>query len=179
MSDSFAGTRNGGAMVDVRWPDARGKARLGMDVWNVFNQVGMRADDYRSRPPHRWFDELAVAEDDARSVVGVVQVRFNQEYDGELFGEFSGLLGLQCYVEKIAVLPSAQGDGVGTLLMHETAQEARRRRCTHLALRIDWTSDWKRRVEFFESCGLRSLVPRRGDDLYGAEVGAVLEATAR
>lgn len=164
-------------MVNVRWPDASNKARLGMDVWNVFNQAGMRADDYRNRPPRRWFDELAVAEDGARRVVGAVQARFNQEYDEELFGEFSGLPGLQCYVEKIAVLPSLQGAGVGTLLMHETADEARRQRCTHLALRTDWTTEWKGRVKLFKRCGLRSLVPEREDDLYGADVETILHVT--
>lgn len=178
VSDAFAGTRNGGSMVNVRWPGTRDKAGLGMDVWNVFDQAGMRADHYRNRPPHRWFGELAVAEDGAGRVVGAVQARFNQEYDEELFGEFSGLPGLQCYVEKTAVLPSAQGSSVGTLLMHETTQEARRRRCTHLALRIDWTTEWESRVRFFKHCGLRSLVPEHGDDLYGADVETILQVTA-
>jgi GNAT superfamily N-acetyltransferase len=148
-----------------------------MDVWNVFNEAGLEADRYRRHQPHQWFDELAVAEDRAGQVVGAVQARFNQEYYEEWYGEFSGLPGQQCYVEKIAVLPSNRGSGVGTLLMHETAREAGRRRCTHLALRIDWTTDWKGRVKFFKRCGLRSLVPEHGDDLYGADVETILHDT--
>jgi GNAT superfamily N-acetyltransferase len=165
-------------MVNVRWPDASGKAELGMDVWNMFNEAGLEADRYRRHSPHRWFDELAVAEDAVGRVVGAVQARFNQEYFEEWYGEFSGLTGPQCYVEKIAVLPSDQGSCVGTLLMHKTAQEADRRRCAHLALRVDWTTDWRGRVKFFERCGLRSLVPGHEDDLYGADVETILHVTA-
>lgn len=165
-------------MVNVRWPDVRDKAGLGMKVWSVFDQVGMQADQYRHRPPVRWLDELAVAEDADEHVVGAVQARFNQEYYRAMFGEFSGLSGPQCFVEKIAVLPSVHRCGVGRLLMHETAQEARRRGCTNLALRVDWVTELEGRVRFFKACGLWSLAPERGDDLFGADVDAVLQAMA-
>ncbi|MFT7835594.1 GNAT family N-acetyltransferase [Saccharothrix sp. BKS2] len=124
-------------------------------------------------------DPVALAETADGRAVGVVRADFRPEPFDERFGELAGLPGPRCLVNQIAVLPTERRSGIGRLLMHETAQEARRRRCTNMALMVDWSStSTAERVAFFEACGLRPLVPTRGDDRYGADLETVLEATA-
>jgi GNAT superfamily N-acetyltransferase len=120
---------------------------------------------------------IALAETSDGRAVGVVQADFTQGYN-ERFGRLAGFPGPQCMVHKIAVLPTERRSGTGRLLMHETAREARRRGCTHMALIVaSWSTPKEERVAFFEVCGLRPLVPTRSDDLYGADLETVLEAT--
>ncbi|MFI9811496.1 GNAT family N-acetyltransferase [Saccharothrix variisporea] len=129
-------------------------------------------------PPRRLLaGAVALAETSDGRAVGVVQADFTQEYN-ERFGRLAGLSGPQCMVHKIAVLPTVRRSGTGRLLMHETSQEARRRRCTHMALMVDWSTPAAERVAFFKACGLRSLMPTSDDDLYGADLETVLKVTA-
>ncbi|NGY63417.1 GNAT family N-acetyltransferase [Lentzea sp. NEAU-D13] len=121
---------------------------------------------------------VALAEDSHGQVVGIVHARFNLETYNNRFGELEGLPRPQCMLDKIAVLPTARRSGVGKLLMRETATEAQRYGCSHLALMVDWSTELRDRVEFFKACGLRSLVSGRDDDLFGADLETVLRSTA-
>lgn len=175
VSDAIAGTTNGELMVNVRWADASDKPGLNTKVWSVLTEAGLRADHWRgSRRP---LGEVALAEDADGQVVGAVQATFHLGYH-DRFGEFADMPRPQCFVERIAVLPRLHRSRVGKLLMHETAKEAQRYRCTHLALTVDSLTSSTGRVQFFRNCGLRSLAPERGDDLFGADLETVLRSTA-
>lgn len=64
------------------------------------------------------------------------------------------------------------------MLMRAAAEEVRRRGGQRIALMVDWSTTPAGRVRFFHACGLWSLRKDRDDDLLGAEVVEVLEATA-
>lgn len=164
-------------MITVRWPDRHDEPELGRRIWEVLDGAGLKVEQFKliHRP---LTDPVALAETADGRAVGVVRADFRPEPFNERFGELAGLPGPRCLVNQIAVLPTERRSGIGRLLMHETAQEARRRRCTNMALMVDWSTSTAERVAFFKACGLHSLAPERGDDLYGADVETVLKATA-
>lgn len=137
--------------------------------------AGMWADQYKLAH-FRLTDPVALAETTEGRVVGVVWTRFNQEAH-EHFGQLARLAEPLCMVDRLAVLPTYRRSGIGRLLMHKAAQEARLRRCTHMTLWVDRATPPAERVAFFRACGLLPLNPSRDGDLYGADIETVLEAT--
>ncbi|MEU4674797.1 GNAT family N-acetyltransferase, partial [Amycolatopsis sp. NPDC023774] len=96
----------------------------------------------------------------------------------ERFGPFELLPVPQAMLDKVAVVPDAQGRGVGRLLVREFAAGMSSRGCTHVALMVDQSTPWEGRVKFFASCGFRSLIEGSDDDLLGAEITALRGVTA-
>lgn len=168
------------SLITVRWVTAETWAAVKTSAAQVLHKAGLRTDQYkflRRRYPSNT-EGAAIAETSSGEIVGVVTISVRSEGYNDQYGPFHGLPGPRAFVDEIGVIPSAQGAGVGRSLMRAAAQEIRRHGALRLALRVDETSDQTVRRAFFASCGLWSLRPDRYDDLLGASVDDILDATS-
>lgn len=161
----------------VRWTSAKSWTKVAEAAWQVLHEAGIGVNEaiFIRRYPG---GAVAIAQTEAGETVGVLTLRMWPEGYNERFEAFHGLPGPQTLINQIGVAESMRYQGVGRMLMRAAAEEVRRRGGQRIALMVDWSTMPAGRVRFFHACGLRSLRKDRDDDLLGAEVVEVLEATA-
>ncbi|WP_432854872.1 GNAT family N-acetyltransferase [Amycolatopsis sp. CA-161197] len=163
-------------MLTTRWVDPSD----GSVAWQDDFQHILEAAEMQIDPMYRRYvakDPIVFAFD-CDAVVGVAQGHMVRHGFNERFGPFELLPVPQAMLDKVAVVPDAQGRGVGRLLVREFAAGMLSRGCTHVALMVDQSTPWEGRVKFFASCGFRSLIEGSDDDLLGAEITALRGVTA-
>jgi GNAT superfamily N-acetyltransferase len=161
-------------LLTVRWIDDpySGSVAWHADYQRILDAAGMRIGYRVPKQP-------TVFVFDGDEAVGVAQGHVVRDGFNERFGPFESLPVPQSMLDKVAVLPAAQGRGLGRLLVREFATGMSSKwGATHVALLVDQSTEWENRVKFFESCGFSSLIEGSDDDLLGAEISTLLRVTA-
>ncbi|MEB3371279.1 GNAT family N-acetyltransferase [Saccharopolyspora mangrovi] len=99
----------------------------------------------------------------------------SQEGCQEYFGEFAELPPPHCKLDRICVADDVRRRGVGRRLLHRFAAEARNSGCSHIALKVDESTDTAGRISFFTGFGFYPLDPKQPDHLLGTELASLIE----
>lgn len=159
-------------VLTTQWIDPHNGSMSALaDYERVLFEAGMYTDE---RTPFLNDDLVLFAFDDDE-LVGVALGRLAKGGFTEWFGHFESLPIPQGILDKLAVVPKAQGRGVGRALVREFAAGLTSHGCTHLALTVDQSTPWEERVKFFESCGFYSLREDTNHEALGAAIKTLLE----
>lgn len=102
-----------------------------------------------------------------RDAVGMLTGSFDSDFhESGAFDSFDLPPAPHAYLDRIHVLASSRGAGIGRDLLQHYVAEAAARRCTFIGGSLDLSTDPTGRRAFFELLGL----PVRGLDNFGAPV---------
>jgi GNAT superfamily N-acetyltransferase len=101
-------------------------------------------------------DEPTFVAVESDSLLGAVEGRFDAgEYPAGCL--LADAPSPRAWIDRIGVLPSAHGRGIGKSLVRAFAEAAATKGCRHTALMVDESTDRAMRIEFFTRCGLFPL----------------------
>lgn len=162
-------------MLTTQWVDPSSGSMTWQDDYQYLLEAAeMTVDPMYVRYVARSKEPIVFALD-GNVAVGVAHGHLARDGFNERFGPYASLPGPQAMLDRIAVLPDRQGCGIGRLLLREFAVGMLEWGCTHVALMVDQSTPWEKRVKFFESCGFRSLIEDSDDDLLGIEIATLLD----
>lgn len=114
---------------------------------------------------------------DGAQVVGMLEGRFNSEYDDRF--QQSNFPPPQAWVYLIGVSHDFRRRGIGRALLRQFSQEAVVAGCGFVALMPDNGDDHlEERIRFFRACGLEPLNTDDASDVHGAPLAQVIDNRA-